>query len=182
LTCCHREDGSFGPGRSLRYHARPMAYLSDRRSDILAFREEPSAPVDPMTVSWNSAHTERSLSRIFVGLADRDRHRDEIARLQARCRTPLVVASDLEASTGHCVRGGSIGRTQGIVALLRQPYACAGGHPRWQRWLQPQPLAGACHGDAIPTTSSSKITESRRSTTGKFTSGKTVKRSGNITA
>src|SRR5918996_241728 len=47
-----------------------------------------------------------TLGGIFVGIADRDRHREEITRLQARCRIPLVVASDLEAGAGHFVRGG----------------------------------------------------------------------------
>lgn len=49
--------------------------------------------------------TERPLGGIFVGIAERDRHREEIATLQARCRIPLVVASDLEAGAGHFVRG-----------------------------------------------------------------------------
>jgi beta-N-acetylhexosaminidase len=49
---------------------------------------------------------ERTLGGIFVGIADRDRHRAEIAQLQARCSIPLVVASDLEAGAGHFVRGG----------------------------------------------------------------------------
>ncbi|HEY7495346.1 MAG TPA: glycoside hydrolase family 3 N-terminal domain-containing protein [Candidatus Tectomicrobia bacterium] len=49
---------------------------------------------------------ERTLGGIFVGIADRDQHREEIARLQARCHIPLVVASDLEAGAGHFVRGG----------------------------------------------------------------------------
>jgi beta-N-acetylhexosaminidase len=49
---------------------------------------------------------ERMLGGIFVGIADRDRHREEIAKLQARCSIPLVVASDLEAGAGHFVRGG----------------------------------------------------------------------------
>lgn len=49
--------------------------------------------------------TERPLGGIFVGIAERDRHREEIAKLQARCRIPLVVASDLEAGAGHFVRG-----------------------------------------------------------------------------
>jgi beta-N-acetylhexosaminidase len=49
---------------------------------------------------------ERALGGIFVGIADRDRHREEIAKLQARCAIPLVVASDLEAGAGHFVRGG----------------------------------------------------------------------------
>ena len=48
----------------------------------------------------------RPLGGIFVGIADRDQHRAEIAKLQARCRIPLVVASDLEAGAGHFVRGG----------------------------------------------------------------------------
>jgi hypothetical protein len=48
----------------------------------------------------NAFHTESSLSGIFVGLADRDRHRGEITRLQARCHIPLVVALDHEAGTG----------------------------------------------------------------------------------
>jgi beta-N-acetylhexosaminidase len=48
----------------------------------------------------------RTLGGIFVGIADRDRHRAEIAQLQARCAIPLVVASDLEAGAGHFVRGG----------------------------------------------------------------------------
>jgi beta-N-acetylhexosaminidase len=49
---------------------------------------------------------DRSLGGIFVGMADRDQHRAEIAQLQARCRIPLVVASDLEAGAGHFIRGG----------------------------------------------------------------------------
>jgi beta-N-acetylhexosaminidase len=49
---------------------------------------------------------ERPLGGIFVGIAERDRHRTEIAALQARCGIPLVVASDLEAGAGHFVRGG----------------------------------------------------------------------------
>src|SRR5437867_2104022 len=36
--------------------------------------------------------TDRTLGGIFVGIADRDRHRAEIAQLQARCSIPLVVA------------------------------------------------------------------------------------------
>jgi beta-N-acetylhexosaminidase len=49
---------------------------------------------------------ERALGGIFVGIAERDRHRAEIAQLQARCSVPMVVASDLEAGAGHFVRGG----------------------------------------------------------------------------
>jgi beta-N-acetylhexosaminidase len=49
---------------------------------------------------------ERPLGGVFVGMAERERHRQEIASLQARCRIPLVVASDLEAGAGHFVRGG----------------------------------------------------------------------------
>jgi beta-N-acetylhexosaminidase len=49
---------------------------------------------------------DRALGGIFVGIADRDRHREEIAQLHARCSIPLVVASDLEAGAGHFVRGG----------------------------------------------------------------------------
>jgi beta-N-acetylhexosaminidase len=49
---------------------------------------------------------ERTLGGIFVGIADRDQHRAEIAQLQARCSIPMVVASDLEAGAGHFVRGG----------------------------------------------------------------------------
>ena len=49
---------------------------------------------------------ERALGGVFVGIADRDRHREEIAKLQARCSVPMVVASDLEAGAGHFVRGG----------------------------------------------------------------------------
>ena len=49
---------------------------------------------------------ERALGGIFVGIADRDRHREEIAKLQGRCAVPMVVASDLEAGAGHFVRGG----------------------------------------------------------------------------
>jgi beta-N-acetylhexosaminidase len=49
---------------------------------------------------------ERALGGVFVGIADRDRHREEIAKLQARCPVPMVVASDLEAGAGHFVRGG----------------------------------------------------------------------------
>ncbi|HSF31164.1 MAG TPA: glycoside hydrolase family 3 N-terminal domain-containing protein [Candidatus Tectomicrobia bacterium] len=48
---------------------------------------------------------ERALGGIFVGIAERDRHREEIAELQVRCSIPLVVASDLEAGAGHFVRG-----------------------------------------------------------------------------
>ena len=48
----------------------------------------------------------RTLGGIFVGIADCDQHRKEIAQLQARCAIPLVVASDLEAGAGHFVRGG----------------------------------------------------------------------------
>jgi beta-N-acetylhexosaminidase len=50
--------------------------------------------------------TKRALGGIFVGIADRDQHRQEIAKLQARCAIPMVVASDLEAGPGHFVRGG----------------------------------------------------------------------------
>src|SRR5262245_39261199 len=49
---------------------------------------------------------ERTLGGVFVGIADRNRHREEIAKLQARCSVPLVVASDLEAGAGHFVHGG----------------------------------------------------------------------------
>jgi beta-N-acetylhexosaminidase len=49
---------------------------------------------------------EGTLGGIFVGIADRDRHREEIAMLQARCAIPMIVASDLEAGAGHFVRGG----------------------------------------------------------------------------
>src|SRR5215831_18903512 len=49
---------------------------------------------------------DRPVGGIFVGIAYRDQHRAEIAQLQARCRIPLVVASDLEAGAGHFVRGG----------------------------------------------------------------------------
>jgi beta-N-acetylhexosaminidase len=49
---------------------------------------------------------DRTLGGIFVGIADLDRHREEIAKLQAGCAIPLVVASDLEAGAGHFVRGG----------------------------------------------------------------------------
>jgi beta-N-acetylhexosaminidase len=49
---------------------------------------------------------ERALGGIFVGMAERDRHRAEIAQLQARCTIPMVVASDLEAGAGHFVYGG----------------------------------------------------------------------------
>jgi len=49
---------------------------------------------------------DRPVGGIFVGIADRDQHRAEIAQLQARCSIPLVVASDLEAGAGHFVRGG----------------------------------------------------------------------------
>jgi len=49
---------------------------------------------------------ERALGGVFVGIADRDRHREEIAKLQAHCSVPMVVASDLEAGAGHFVRGG----------------------------------------------------------------------------
>src|SRR5262249_30135956 len=48
---------------------------------------------------------ERTLGGIFVGIADRDQHREEITKLQARCSIPMVVASDLEAGAGHFVRG-----------------------------------------------------------------------------
>jgi beta-N-acetylhexosaminidase len=49
---------------------------------------------------------ERALGGVFVGIADRDRHREEIAKLQVRCSVPMVVASDLEAGAGHFVLGG----------------------------------------------------------------------------
>src|SRR5919108_5243696 len=49
---------------------------------------------------------DRTLGGIFVGMADCDQHRAEIAKLQARCAIPLVVASDLEAGAGYFVRGG----------------------------------------------------------------------------
>src|SRR6266511_1077494 len=49
---------------------------------------------------------DRTLGGIFVSIADRDQHREEIAQLQACCSIPLVVASDLEAGAGHFVRGG----------------------------------------------------------------------------
>src|SRR5215510_11506645 len=49
---------------------------------------------------------DRPVGGIFVGIADRDQHRKEIAQLQARCAIPMVVASDLEAGAGHFVRGG----------------------------------------------------------------------------
>src|SRR5262245_10218461 len=49
---------------------------------------------------------DRPVGGIFVGIADHAQHRAEIAQLQARCRIPLVVASDLEAGAGHFVRGG----------------------------------------------------------------------------
>jgi beta-N-acetylhexosaminidase len=49
---------------------------------------------------------DRPLGGIFVGIADCDQHRVEIAQRQARCRIPLVVASDLEAGAGHFIRGG----------------------------------------------------------------------------
>src|SRR5262245_11820869 len=37
--------GHLRPGRSLCSRARPMAYLSERRSGVLDLREEPSTPV-----------------------------------------------------------------------------------------------------------------------------------------
>lgn len=49
---------------------------------------------------------QRMLGGIFVGAATRDRHREEIRRLQARCRLPMVVAADLEAGAGQMVHGG----------------------------------------------------------------------------
>src|SRR5688500_6755125 len=49
---------------------------------------------------------DRALGGIFVGMAERDRHRQEIAQLQARCSIPMVVCSDLEAGAGHFVHGG----------------------------------------------------------------------------
>jgi beta-N-acetylhexosaminidase len=49
---------------------------------------------------------ERTPGGIFVGMADRDQHREELTQLQARCSIPLIVASDLEAGAGHFVRGG----------------------------------------------------------------------------
>jgi beta-N-acetylhexosaminidase len=54
----------------------------------------------------NAFLAERTLGGIFVGMADGDRHREEITQLQARCSIPLVVASDLEAGASHFVRGG----------------------------------------------------------------------------
>jgi beta-N-acetylhexosaminidase len=56
-------------------------------------------PVDAFLV-------ERALGGIFVGMAEGDRHRAEIAQLQARCAIPMVVASDLEAGAGYFVYGG----------------------------------------------------------------------------
>ncbi len=50
--------------------------------------------------------TERMPGGIFVGGADRETHRAEIGKLQARCRISLVVAADLEAGAGHVVYGG----------------------------------------------------------------------------
>jgi beta-N-acetylhexosaminidase len=61
---------------------------------------------DYRRVAVDAFLAERALGGLFVGVADRDRHRQEIAKLQARCSVPLVVASDLEAGAGHFVRGG----------------------------------------------------------------------------
>ena len=47
-----------------------------------------------------------TLGGIFVGAAERETHRREIGKLQARCRVPMVVAADLEAGAGHVVYGG----------------------------------------------------------------------------
>jgi beta-N-acetylhexosaminidase len=49
---------------------------------------------------------DKMLGGIFVAGAARDTHREEIGKLQAYCRIPLVVASDLEAGAGHLVYGG----------------------------------------------------------------------------
>jgi beta-N-acetylhexosaminidase len=49
---------------------------------------------------------QRMLGGIFVGGAPRDTHLQEIGKLQARCRIPLVVAADLEAGAGYMVYGG----------------------------------------------------------------------------
>jgi beta-N-acetylhexosaminidase len=65
---------------------------------------------------------ERALGGIFVGIADRDRHREEIAKLQARCSVPMVVASDLEAGAGHFVRGG---------VAFPEPLAVAAADDAW---------------------------------------------------
>ena len=48
----------------------------------------------------------RMLGGIFVGGATAERHRQEISRLQARCRIPMVVAADLESGAGQMVHGG----------------------------------------------------------------------------
>jgi beta-N-acetylhexosaminidase len=61
---------------------------------------------DYRRVAVDAFLAERALGGVFVGVADRDRHREEIAKLQARCAVPMVVASDLEAGAGHFVRGG----------------------------------------------------------------------------
>jgi beta-N-acetylhexosaminidase len=46
------------------------------------------------------------LGGIFVGAAAKDKHREALGELQARCRIPIVVSADLEAGAGHVVYGG----------------------------------------------------------------------------
>lgn len=46
------------------------------------------------------------LGGVFVGGADNAVHREELSKLQARCRIPIVVSADLEAGAGHVVYGG----------------------------------------------------------------------------
>src|SRR5712691_8118405 len=91
---------------------------------------------------------ERTLGGIFVGIADRDQHREAIAQLQARCSIPLVVASDLEAGAGHFVRGGVPFPEPLAVAAANDAqlaYPLCGGStwpepspmlPTWTRWLK----------------------------------------------
>ena len=90
----------------------------------------------------------RTLGGIFVGMADCDQHREEIARLPARCAMPLVVASDLEAGAGHFVRSGVPFPEPLAVAAANDTqlaYPLCGGStwpepspmlPTWTRWLK----------------------------------------------
>src|SRR5215475_9497173 len=69
---------------------------------------------------------ERALGGVFVGIADRDQHREQIAKLQARCSVPMVVASDLEAGAGHFVRGG---------VPFPEPLAVAAANDAWLAYI-----------------------------------------------
>jgi beta-N-acetylhexosaminidase len=64
---------------------------------------------------------QRMLGGIFVGGAARDTHREEIGKLQARCRIPMVVAADLESGAGAMVDGGVRFPDPLAVAAARDP-------------------------------------------------------------